>query len=411
MVWGRRVGVVVAATIATLAALVSPVRGAAQAGPPEVVDVEVLAFNGGRVDWAPDGSALAADRAGDDGFFDVWILGLDGTERCLTCAHETLGLPPGHKGNPSFHPSGEWLVFQVEQPDHVGPQGSFLASPGAGAYNDLWLMRVDASEAVELVHHDLSTPGRGSLHPHFDSTGRWLTWAQLIRGQGQPADAMDDPATVANDRAVSLTSGEWEIALAHVDFDATVPTAGPARTFQPGGRAFYETHEVTRGGRKILYSANPDPHQQVGGMDIFELDTSTGTVTRRFTHSPDVWDEHAHYASKRNGEVLYASGPLAPHDDHLYPGPPVAIGAFVATPQLDLYLTGLAGERHRVTHFADREWEHHIEGSFGASVVDNAISPDGRTVAALLLLRSIGPFIRQNHLQPVVLIHLSSPLS
>src|SRR4029453_13023306 len=52
---------------------------------------------GGRVDWSRANGLVAYDRLGDDGFFDVYTMAIDGSrDTCLTCGK--AGLPQRQNG-------------------------------------------------------------------------------------------------------------------------------------------------------------------------------------------------------------------------------------------------------------------------------------------------------------------------
>jgi len=54
--------------------------------PDRVAAVEVIEEFGGRVSWSPDGQWILFDKLGEDGYFDIWLMRPDGTDRtCLTC--------------------------------------------------------------------------------------------------------------------------------------------------------------------------------------------------------------------------------------------------------------------------------------------------------------------------------------
>jgi len=89
---------------------------------------------GGRVDWSHARNLIAFDRAGSDGFYDVYTMNPDGSdERCLTC--DKAALPNKHIGNPAWHPSGNWIAFQAQNRSSGNDD---VATPGAGLRNDIW---------------------------------------------------------------------------------------------------------------------------------------------------------------------------------------------------------------------------------------------------------------------------------
>ena len=77
--------------------------------------VSTIKPQGARVDWSWANGLIAYDRVGDDGtYFDVYVMSLDGSrDTCLTCGKAGL-VPQKNNGNPAWHPSGSYIVFQSE---------------------------------------------------------------------------------------------------------------------------------------------------------------------------------------------------------------------------------------------------------------------------------------------------------
>lgn len=380
--------------------------------------MRVLTLDGGRLDWSPDGSQLAFDRFGPDRLADVWIADRDGTnERCLTCDSERLGLPPGNKGNPEWHPGGEWIVIQAEMANHPGPQGSPFTHPGSGQYNDLWIVRADGTQAFPLRELDPTTPNRGTLHPHFDDIGRRLVWSEYIRGAVTYPDVVQDPSTSVNDELVNRQYGDWEVAVAEFAVGADgIPVLGSPTFFRPGSRGFYETHAFTPDGNGVLLSGNPDKGQPVTGIDIAVLDLRTGTLTRRVTDTPDEWDEHAKFLpATRRGEptrmIFASSRGTAPDTSYPYPQNPTPAGA-ATPPRLELWVDVEGGAQSQLTFFNDPSWSYRPPGVDGVlSTTDNAVSPDGRDIAVLLARRQPLMPAAPIYGNPIVIIRLADSSS
>ena len=229
--------------------------------------------NGGRVDWTPARDLIAYDKHERNRPYEIHVMRPDGSEkRCLTC--EKAGAPAGHKGNPTWHPSGDYLVFQAEKARHTG--GAALATPGRGLHNDLWAMTAGGDRYFQLT--DLGAAG-GVLHPHFSPDGSRLLWAERL-GPG---------------RTRGDVIGEWAVKLADFVVTGGTPRLQNIRTFQPGGPVFYETHSFSPDGNTILYSANQETGQTLFGIDVYAMDLRTQAV-RRLTTTLDEWDEHAQYS-------------------------------------------------------------------------------------------------------------------
>jgi hypothetical protein len=236
------------------------------------------------VDWSPDGRRIAFDRFGADGFADVYVMNSDGSGmQCLTCEHAALGLPAGHKGNPVWHPGGNWIVFQAEMTSHLG--GSDITRPGYGFFNELWAIRADGAAVHRILELTITTAAQGTLHPCFDAAGDRLAWSHLVKGL-----TAGDP---------NLSSGEWRMCVAPFNFVNDVPTLGNWREYVPGVPAFYETHAFTADGSGLLFSGNLDAGQTLLGIDEVILELASGAIRRRVTDTPLEWDEHAHFCARQ----------------------------------------------------------------------------------------------------------------
>ena len=87
---------------------------------PIVLTTTVSTFreSGLAVDWDRSGSNLIAySTKGSDSYYDIHLALHDGSnDVCLTCDHPDL--PNRHIGSASWHPSGEWLMIEVEKAEH-----------------------------------------------------------------------------------------------------------------------------------------------------------------------------------------------------------------------------------------------------------------------------------------------------
>jgi Tol biopolymer transport system component len=239
-----------------------------------------LKENGGRVDWSWANDLIAFDRVGDDGYYGVYTMAPDGAhETCLTCAQRVPGagrLPPGHKGNPAWYPSGDHLVFQVEKENHPG--SSFASTPGFGTYSDLWLMTADGSEFYQLTDLPISAD-RGVLHPHFSADGSMLSWSELVRRPN-----------LLEKRG---QFGYWQLNVADFAIGPSGPTLSNIKAFQPGGAGFYENHGFSPDGTRLLFSASFDENMSpYTNTDIFTLSLADQTLQRLTT---EAYNEHASY--------------------------------------------------------------------------------------------------------------------
>ena len=311
-----------------------------QAAPgPTVTRITTLKESGGRVDWSP-WNVIAFDQLGADNYFDVFTMNPDGSnERCLTCNRPEL--PNRHIGNPAWHPSGAYIVFQSQKANApANPISDYFANPGSGINNDLWLMDSGATRFWRLT--DVPLNHGGVLHPHFSNQGDKLVWTERLTAQGGPI-------------------GQWALKLADFRIVDDTPRIENVRTYQPGAQfRFYETHGFTPDGRKLLFSGNLEPGQSESGGDIYTGDLITGQVTN-LTSTLTEWDEHARN-SPGGGWIAWMSSM----------GP----GGNAQLPRSDFWLMRADGSSKRqVTFFNQAGRPEHIPG--GATAADSSWSPDG----------------------------------
>lgn len=256
----------------------------------ELVAITLLTDDGGRVDWSPDGETIAFDRLGDDGKWDLWLMDANGeNQECLTCTRPELG--DGDMGQPVFHPSGEWLAFQRETPDH--PQNFLPTHPGAGIYNDLMVMRLADREVFLLNDVADGTNGEngGTLHASFAHDGRQILWTDYEQG------------------CWTCPIGDWRIALADFMVESGIPTLGNRQYFNPGLEGlWYETHGFGLDDSWIYFSAATEG-QNFLAADIIRMELASAPQYMRLTESGGrelgekrAYDEHAKLAP--DGDAL-----------------------------------------------------------------------------------------------------------
>ncbi len=243
----------------------------------------------GLYDWSNDGQWISYMRMGADGLFDAYRIHPDGTDdECLTCGHP--GLPDEvHKGAGDFDPSGRWRLFPVEKDDHWLPWFHGACIPGAGRYNDLWVMDMENQiqnpgyydvYRIREVKPDRSPPG-GSLHPHFSNDGTKILWTDL--------------------QNTGDYYGDWQIAVADFKTDPWPPHLENMTFYEPAEVDYwYETHGWGPDDSWIYFTCTDVPGMDTNAMDIGRMDFSNPNDVTRLTFTsgingePEAWDEHAH---------------------------------------------------------------------------------------------------------------------
>jgi hypothetical protein len=256
------------------AAVTNSAAGDASGSP--VVSRRILTANGGRVDWCASNNLIAFDRMTGADSSEVFVIRPDGSaERCITC--NVPGLPVGIRGQPAWHPSGDFLVIQVQGKFYEGSRFEFVSW---GIHNDLWLVAANGQWAQKLIEADYLG---ASLHPHFSDTGDRLFWA-MRRSTGKKI----------RQRLFHQTPGRenpwdgWHLAVADFERDSSGKAKLTNRIdLYRGEGGFFESHALrsdviwfshTRSGRPFVddvYRARRD-----------------GTGRVNITNAPGTWEEH-----------------------------------------------------------------------------------------------------------------------
>lgn len=302
---------------ATTSGSVSGAATTADAGPPPAIVKETVLIDGipgGRVDWSHANDMIAYSAGGSDGYTDVFTMNSDGSNQtCLTCGKPQI--PQAHNDQPTWHSSGEWIVFQSLDPTLTLPasmqaNAAWLTQGGAGINNNLWAMNRAGTQFYQLTTVE---GGEGSLHPHFSEDGTKLLWSSL-----------DD-----YDRYMQ----GWMLSVADFWIDGAGPHIGNIVSYRPNAQVltFYEAHSFTPDGRSIVFSSNIG-RANMYDLDIYRLELSTGALTQ-LTNTPGVWDEHGQ-VSPSGRKVAWVSSQA--YSFTPWPG-------FRANIRLDLWIMDLDG--------------------------------------------------------------------
>ncbi|MFH1038150.1 MAG: hypothetical protein V1789_05715 [PVC group bacterium] len=320
-----------------------------------------IAEFGKSVDWHPELDRIASARQGEDGYYDVFTMKPDGSDmRVLT--HTLTGCPRKHNGNPCFHPSGEFLVFTGEDerlPDQDAAVRR-LAVPGSGLGGNLFVARIDGGTCHQLTKYPLIPLLRAVIHPQFSKDGKKLAWSERVR------------------RGNSFGGG-WVIKIADfVDGDRAV--LKNVITLEPGEQdCFYEIHDFSSDGERLLFSGNLQEGHAHTGLDIYEMNLENGGINR-LTDSESDWDEHAHY-SPDGSRIAWMSSAGFDIDYGPEKGQGTTWGEHLKT---ELWVMDADGSNARqLTHFNTKGYPENITGA-RCIVADSAWAPDGKSICACL---------------------------
>lgn len=360
------------------------VPGIEEGGSPETITVKSLQAigEGAFPKWSPDGETIAFTREGKDPndpqgiTYDVYTSRPDGTcVRCLTSGNPALA-GTGWKGQPSWHPAGEYLVFTAENAGYPRKGTGITARPGLGRNHNVWIMTRDGSRFWRITDYPENW---GVIRPSFSHDGRTLYWNEEFSmekyPQGKPSDPDENPhvpgrqghpgsywgwENVRYRRGEEL--GAWRVKLADISFEGGEPKISNIRVVgPPDGFTLIEGTGFTPGDGALAYSYAD--LEENGGQgfwgDIFVGDLE-GSFLRRLTDTPFIHDENPEFSPDGSWIVWNAAQGDPGDGEELW------------------MMDAEGGNKTRLTFFTDPE--HGEYDPLARQITEATWSPDGRKV-------------------------------
>lgn len=221
-------------------------------------------------------------QPGASGYYRVFTMRPDGGDRRAFTAG-VPGLPQKHQGTVYWHPSGRYLMLVAQKPDWSGRAmfGSpdYEALPGFGRHDDIWLIAADGSRTWRLTN-DANTRDEGVLIPVFSPDGKRVAWSSRQPG------------------------GKYVLRVAAF-VEMPEPHLADIKTYQPGGRAYYEPGSFTGDSASLIYTSDQDSGD-FWRSQIYRLDLASGKNTR--LTGGNQYNEHPTVVNTPTGDwIVYMS--------------------------------------------------------------------------------------------------------
>lgn len=337
--------------------------GRAEAGSPAVRSIDFVALGSAAVyseaarriafHRFDPGVIGAPDLSGSNdrtGTFQLWTADADGgRELCLSCRD----IPGGprknqHKGAPTWHRSGEWLVVAVEMPQHAAPHAKCHA--GTGAYVDLWAVSSDGQRWAQLTRYARRALGArfphrpvGALIPRLSRRGGRLVWAEMIGYDEQHP------------------FGIWRLAQADFVLGGQGPRLARKTASTPGrlGTTFYEAWSFSPDDSRITLASDSGAIHP-GFMDVQLWDPKADRLVN-LTRSDDEYEEQAQLSPDGSWIVFMSTRGQSPRYD--------PSGDFWGTFRTDVWRMREDGTgAERLTYFNDPGHREYLPGAVNRAI-------------------------------------------
>ncbi len=320
----------------------------------DVKEIRRLRPGGGRLDWSLQGDWIAFDERGPDGLYDLWVSRGDGTAAsCLTC--DRVKFRNLNALNPTWHPSGMYLAFQVQDAPRKLELGPLeLATPMRGLFSEVWIITRDGRDSWQISR---SGPNGGAvLDPCFSHEANLLLWSERFSTRLRPW-------------------GEWGVQVAEFRVRRGLPDLGKVRTYRFPQQPLLLATGFTPNDRGVIAAASSSPLDR--GLDLFVLDLTSET-REPLTRTPDFQDEAAQY-TPRGDQVIWTS------DRGIAPTPAGGLPRHSDLWVMDVpSAEGPGGRQERLTFFNDPQSPHFL----GEALLDDfALNPAGDQLAVHVISR------------------------
>lgn len=353
----------------TNTSLIADIEDSNQPSECQVKSIEKIA-EGSFPKFSPDGSLIAFNKITDDNVYEIYTMKPDGSDiKCLTCDKPQLP-PNGHKGQPYWHPNGEYLVFSAQNTDytHKVAGQSFPEQPDAGRNHNVWIMSKDGDKFWQMTDYKENW---GVIKPTFSSDGTKVFWNEEFSMEKYPkgkwTDIIPHPGTYWNILMLIFRKGEelgaWRVVYADLVFENGIPRIANIRKVNPPQNfTLLEASGFTPDSNGFIYSY--DDLKMTNGVDfwgdIYTTDLE-GNFLTRLTFSAYNHDENPEY-SPDGKKIAWSSTKGKPGQE------------------VDLYLMDAnGGNRAQLTHFGEKSSKDYLGDMY--SCRELGWSPDGKQIA------------------------------
>ena len=248
------------------------------------IDPEPFLRNAWGSRWNTASNRIAYMQPNAKGYYRIFTVSPAGGKPLAITEGQPGLLPDRHQGMLDWHPSGRYLLFASEKPEWSSltlfGAPDYEALPGFGRHDDLWLITADGRHSWQLINEP-NTKDEGILVPVFAPDGRHIAWS-------------------------SRQPGHMKYVLKVADFVETPePHIENIRSYEPGGKTYYETGSFTSDSQQLTYTSDQDTHSFFHSQ-IYILDLTSGK-SMRLTAGND-YNEHPIVVHTPGGDwIVYMS--------------------------------------------------------------------------------------------------------
>ena len=325
------------------------------------------------------GSPAACKRNPLSCNYEILTMEPDGSGvKCLTCGKSNLAKAgyAGHKGQPYWHPSGDYIVFTAENTNYERwRKGKDLTVVPviSGRNNDVLIMNTNGDNFWQITNVPESG---GSIRASFSPDGTMLYWNEeySLEEHGKPSKWS------LKLNPLGEKWGLWRIIIADIDLASEKPVVTNQRIVNINklypNKVLIEGQGIQPDNKTLVFVAADInetagccqwgwPPKDIFGYchwsDVYTVDLR-GDNLKRLTNTPYLHNENPEF-SPDGGRIIFSETQWC-----------VGKGA-------DMYMMNSDGsERRRLTHFHNKNCPDDYLGFYKGGVGEADWSPDGRKI-------------------------------
>lgn len=247
--------------------------------------------------WNDSTKTVVYNRKDKNGYFKIFLSdSLGNNETPLTF--------PGwrsdrHQWAEEWHPSGKYIFCYIEKAEYVKEKGHnrspIDATPGYGAYTDIWLVSRDGKQAWQLT--DIPNNfNSGVIHAAISQDGTMFGWSERVQ-RPKYSDK-------------NLAAGAYVFRMADFIFDS-VPRFTNIRTIQPGGVAACNELDAISPDKSTIAFYSTFESKHLFRTPVYTMNLKTGEIKKLTSES----FAQAPAYSPSGKKIIYMTG----HECDIFP--------------------------------------------------------------------------------------------
>ncbi|HEC95255.1 MAG TPA: hypothetical protein ENI45_04745, partial [Thermoplasmatales archaeon] len=326
-----------------------------------IYNLKLIREGGGFPKWSPANNLIVFTEP-VNGTYEVFTMTPDGKNvTCLTCGKKDLE-NCGHRGQPYWHPSGEYIVFTAENKNYERKGFGVTSSPGVGRNHNIWIMSSDGNKFWQITDYPENW---GAIKPVFSHDGTKVCWSEEYSMEKYPRGSFWGWLNLLLRPGEEL--GLWRIKVANISFEDNKPEIQDVKSIElPPELSLLECEGFTPDDNGFICSICDltEHNGKAFWGDIYIIDFK-GNVVKKLTHTLFQHDENAEYSP--GGDKIVWSHPPGFYREG-YPGK-----------KTELYLMDAnGGNKTRLTYFSDPN--HPEYDRYGKHCTEITWSPDGKNI-------------------------------